>query len=125
MEYNPATLTCDVGVFPSFYEPWGYTPLETAAQGTLAITTDLAGFGQFIQDKGDGIKVLKMDGIEYGNVVEQLFAQMQEIVTMEKKELTRRRMNAKELAGLADWHVLAKNYMKAHSVAVKNIRQRK
>ncbi|HHQ44553.1 MAG TPA: hypothetical protein ENN13_00260, partial [Candidatus Altiarchaeales archaeon] len=55
LEYNQATLTCDLGVFPSFYEPWGYTPVETAVQSTPAITTDLAGFGQFIQGKGEGI----------------------------------------------------------------------
>jgi len=121
LDYNPGTLTCDVGVFPSFYEPWGYTPLETAAQGTLAITTDLAGFGQFIAGKGDGIKVLKVDGVEYGKIVDELTKELYDIVYMEKKELTRRRMNAKELSSLADWQALAKNYFKAYSVAIKNM----
>jgi len=122
MDYNPATLTCDVGVFPSFYEPWGYTPLETAAQGTLAVTTDLAGFGQFIAGKGDGIQVLKLDGVPYDRIVEELNQRLYEIVIMEKKELTRRRLNAKELAGLADWRILAKNYFKAHQMAIKKIK---
>ncbi|MFH1055564.1 MAG: hypothetical protein V1744_05675 [Candidatus Altiarchaeota archaeon] len=122
MEYNAATLTCDVGVFPSFYEPWGYTPLETAAQGTLAVTSDLAGFGQFISGKGDGIQVLSMDNVEYGKIVDELYTRLYEIVNMEKKELTRRRMNAKELAGLADWHILVKNYFKAYTIASKNMR---
>ncbi|MFH0863329.1 MAG: hypothetical protein V1875_09940 [Candidatus Altiarchaeota archaeon] len=122
LDYNPGTLTCDVGVFPSYYEPWGYTPLETAAQGTLAITTDLAGFGQFIDGKGDGIQVLKLDGIEYDKVVDELYNKMYDIIGLEKKELTRRRMNAKELAGLADWKMLIKNYVKAHQLAVRNVR---
>jgi glycogen synthase len=124
MDYNPTTLTCDVGVFPSFYEPWGYTPLETAVQGTLAVTTDLAGFGQFIEGKGDGVKVLKMDGVEYNKIVDELFGNLLEIVLMEKKELTRRRLNAKELAGLADWKILIKNYVKAHALAHKNLEGR-
>jgi glycogen synthase len=121
MDYNPATLTCDAGVFPSFYEPWGYTPLETAVQGTLAITSDLAGFGQFIQDKGDGIKVLRLDGEPYDKIVEELYEKLYEITNMEKKELTRRRTNAKELAGQADWKKLVKNYVKAHKIAIKKI----
>jgi glycogen synthase len=124
MDYNPATLTCDVGVFPSYYEPWGYTPLETAAQGTLAITTDLAGFGQFIEGKGDGIQVLKVDGVDYNKVVEQLYEKLHEVVWMEKREMTRRRMNAKELTNLADWKALVKNYVKAHGQAVKNLKMR-
>jgi glycogen synthase len=125
LDYNPATLTCDVGVFPSFYEPWGYTPLETAAQGTLAITTDLAGYGQFIEGKGDGVQVLSQDGVPYEKIVDELYKRMYEIVQMEKKELTRRRMNAKELAGLADWRILIKNYVKSHSLAVKSMQSRK
>ncbi len=119
MDYNQATLTCDVGVFPSFYEPWGYTPLETAAQGTLAITTDLAGFGQFIKGRGDGIGVLEVEGTPYDKMVDELQARLYEIVVMEKRELTKRRLNAKELAASADWKVLIENYVKAHDLALK------
>jgi len=121
MEYNTATLTCDIGVFPSFYEPWGYTPVEAAAQGTLAITSDLAGFGQFIKGKGDGITVLSMDGVEYAKIVNELYENLYQLVDMEKKELTRRRINAKELASLSDWRLLVKNYVKAHTLALKNL----
>ena len=48
-------------MFPSYYEPWGYTPLESAAMGVPALTTDLAGFGRFIKEKrqeNGGIYVL-------------------------------------------------------------------
>ncbi|MBD3389098.1 MAG: hypothetical protein GF416_08425 [Candidatus Altiarchaeales archaeon] len=119
LEYNQATLTCDMGVFPSFYEPWGYTPLETAAQGTLAVTTDLAGFGQFIEGKGEGIHVMKVDGVEYQKIVNELYKKLHELVNMERKELTKRRLNAKELASLADWKFLVENYVKAHDLALK------
>jgi len=119
LEYNQATLTCDVGIFPSFYEPWGYTPLETAAQATLAVTTDLAGFGQFIDGKGSGIKVLKANNTPYEKIVEELHNNMYEIVKMPKKDLTERRINAKELSRLADWSILSENYFKAHEMALK------
>ena len=119
MEYGPATLTCDVGVFPSFYEPWGYTPLETAAQGTPTITSDLAGYGQFIKGRGDGIHVLSMRERQYDEIVNELCLKLREIVEMPKSELTMRRMNARQLAHLADWKSLAKNYVKAHGMALE------
>ncbi len=122
LDYTNATLTCDVGVFPSFYEPWGYTPLETAAQGTLAITSDLAGFGQFIKGKGNGIQVLGMDGARYDDVVEELYLMLYDILYLDRRELTKRRMNAKELSSLADWKNLATNYLNAHEMALKRVR---
>ncbi|PIP06457.1 MAG: glycosyl transferase, partial [Syntrophobacteraceae bacterium CG23_combo_of_CG06-09_8_20_14_all_50_8] len=45
---------CDLGVFPSYYEPWGYTPLESAAYGVPTITTDQAGFGLWVEKKTGG-----------------------------------------------------------------------
>jgi glycogen synthase len=119
MGYNDATLTCDVGVFPSYYEPWGYTPLETIAQGTPTITSDLAGFGQFISGKGNGVKVLKMDGTPYEQIVEELQLALYDIFKTEKRDLTKMRMSAKELSSLADWKNLAKNYNKAHQLALE------
>jgi glycogen(starch) synthase len=119
LEYNEATITSDMGVFPSFYEPWGYTPLESAAQATPAITTDLAGYGQFIEGKGDGIRVLNVEGRKYEEIVEDLFKELLQLATIEKPELTKRRMNAKELSMLADWSILSENYVKAHDLALK------
>jgi phosphorylase/glycogen(starch) synthase len=60
----------DLGVFPSFYEPWGYTPLEAVAFGVPAITTDRAGFGRWVAAQGDakrtGVRVLKREGARRG-----------------------------------------------------------
>jgi glycosyltransferase involved in cell wall biosynthesis len=49
MNYYSSIVGCHLGVFPSYYESWGYTPLETAALGVQSITTDLSGFGKFMQ----------------------------------------------------------------------------
>ncbi len=61
MDYYDLLVGFDLTIFPSYYEPWGYTPLESAAFGIPTITTDLAGFGQWVSarpqsvDKGVGV----------------------------------------------------------------------
>ncbi len=65
MPYYEALAGCDLGVFPSYYEPWGYTPLESAAYAVPTVTTDQAGFGLWAQQvAGDcnGIILLKRLG---------------------------------------------------------------
>ena len=48
MEYGQCIRGCHLGIFPSYYEPWGYTPLESIASGVPAVTSDLSGFGDYI-----------------------------------------------------------------------------
>src|SRR5690606_24541495 len=48
MEYNQFVRGCNLGIFPSYYEPWGYTPLECMASGIPAVTSDLSGFGDYL-----------------------------------------------------------------------------
>ncbi|MFH0860003.1 MAG: glycosyltransferase [Candidatus Altiarchaeota archaeon] len=119
LDYNEATITCDVGVFPSYYEPWGYTPLETIAQGSLAITTDCAGFGKFIEGRGRGVHVLKIEGRRWEDIVEDLAKKLYEIANLTKNELSERRINAKMLSTHADWGDFVKNYIVAHDLAVE------
>ncbi len=119
LEYEQAVLTCDLGVFPSYYEPWGYTPLESAAMGILSVTTDMTGFGKFIEGKGDGIYVLKRKNREWDDTVEDLATRMYEVVTLPADKLAKQRIDAKETAALADWKILVKNYIKAHNLALK------
>ena len=52
LSYYDAIIGSHLGVFPSYYEPWGYTPLESAALGVPSLTTDCGGFGRFLQEKG-------------------------------------------------------------------------
>jgi len=118
LEYNQATMTCDIGVFPSYYEPWGYTPLETAALGGLAITTDLAGFGKFIEGKGKGIYVLKRQNRSMEDAVEDLTDKLYEVVNMPKEELSEEKISARKLSALADWRHFIKNYYSAYEKAL-------
>jgi glycogen(starch) synthase len=119
LDYIQATMTFDVGVFPSYYEPWGYTPLETAALGSLAITTDLAGFGRFIQGKGEGIYVLKRENQKWDDMVKDLSEKLFEIINLSKRDLMDVRMSAKKMSLEADWKNLVQNYVKAHDLALE------
>ena len=111
-----------LGVFPSYYEAWGYTPQETAAHGVMSVTTDFAGFGNFIQkidDKKHGIIVLKRAGKTNEEASRDLFRIMLDVLLMPREERINLKADAKELAAFADWKVLVENYVEAHNRAVK------
>ncbi|QGA80025.1 glycogen/starch synthase [Candidatus Nanohalobium constans] len=125
MSYNDAIVASSAGIFPSYYEPWGYTPVETAANGALSITTDLAGFGQFLQentseDERKGIKVLGRRNRSDEEAAGDLAEMIDDIVSYDKTEITERKHNARKLAQMTSWSKLGKNYKKAHQKAVRN-----
>jgi len=125
MSYNDAIVASSAGIFPSYYEPWGYTPVETAANGALSITTDLAGFGQFLQEKTSqeerkGIKVLSRRERNDKEASDELADMIGDIIDYSKTEITERKHNARKLAQMTSWEKLGNNYKKAHNKAVKN-----
>ncbi len=125
MSYNDAIVASSAGIFPSYYEPWGYTPVETAANGALSITTDLAGFGQFLEQNTDkeerkGIRVLSRRNRDDGETADELADMIDDIIGYSKTEITERKHNARKLAQMTSWEKLGENYREAHSKAVKN-----
>jgi glycogen(starch) synthase len=124
MSYNDALVACSAGIFPSYYEPWGYTPVETAANGALSITTDMAGFGQFLlenapEDDRKGIRVLERQDVPDEEASERLAEMIEDIVSYSKTEITERKHNARRLAQLTSWDKLGENYREAHEMAVE------
>src|SRR3989338_1681795 len=124
MNYYDAMIACHVGIFPSYYESWGYTPLEAAALGLQSITTDLSGFGRFILPKLEkddmSIMVLKRQNVPQHEVVDNLTNMLFEIYQMPKKQRGQMKIRAKHLSMLADWGILIKEYIKAYNLAMKN-----
>lgn len=123
MNYNDAVVASTAGIFPSYYEPWGYTPVETAANGALAVTTDMAGFGKFLQNKTDknertGIQVLERRDTPIDQTVSDLADMIDNIINYSKTEITERKHNARRLAQLTSWEKLGENYREAHEMAV-------
>ncbi|MBW6462127.1 MAG: glycogen/starch synthase [DPANN group archaeon] len=129
IDYNSMLISASFTVFPSYYEPWGYTPVESAANGCISITTDLAGFGQYISEHMDGkidkgIKILKRRGRKYKDIVSDLSEMMHDVTTMSEQEIIAQKHNAKQLSQLVGWDHLADNYFKAHDMALSK-RKRK
>ncbi len=123
--YYESMTGSHMGIFPSYYEPWGYTPFEAAALACPSITTDLAGFGKFIApktlDHNQGIYIINRLNRSEDDVVKDLVNDMYNYCNLDKESLSDNRMNAKDLSLLADWKILIDNYVTAHNLALANM----
>lgn len=108
-----------MGVFPSYYEPWGLTPVESAALGVPAITSDLSGFGRYINDKSKGgIFVLKRLDKKREEVVADLTDMLYNYSKLRHKQRVEQKLKAKKIADSVTWSSFAKEYVKAHNLAL-------
>jgi glycogen(starch) synthase len=112
-----------LGVFPSYYEPWGYTPLEAAALGVSSLTTDLSGFGQYIckectQGKYPGIFVLPRFKKSTDEIVNALTDMMSQFAHFSAKERIENKIMAQKIAATADWKIFIERYIEAHNLAL-------
>ena len=124
MAYYDLLPGLDVAVFPSYYEPWGYTPLESAAFGVPTITTDLAGFGQWVLDSfGDdsdktGIKVLHRTDSNYSDVVQAVASSLINLYMMDAKQVLAVKRGARSTSKVASWENFIKYYDEAYQHAI-------
>ena len=124
LNYYSAIWGCHLGIFASYYEPWGYTPLECAAYGVPSITTDLAGFGKFVlanSKEEPGIFVIKRQGKKEEFVVKKLADRLYRYTTLPKNDRIKCKIKAEHFAPLCDWGKLVVNYIKAHNMALEKI----
>jgi len=126
LNYQESIQACHLGVFPSFYEPWGYTPLEAAALGVTSVTTDLAGFGRFCQglnkeEKYPGIFVLERFHKTDREEIESLARFLYRFSQFSRKQRIENKIQARKIAAQADWKNFIKNYIQAHNQAVRNV----
>lgn len=126
LSYYEAMQGSHLGIFPSYYEPWGYTPLEGAALGVSSVTTDLAGFGRYIEKSASehrhkGIFVLKRLGISDEKVVNELTKVMYRFAGLKQQDRVANKIAAHRLSRLADWGIMIENYIKAHNMAFEKV----
>ncbi|RMF55436.1 hypothetical protein D6745_02180 [Candidatus Woesearchaeota archaeon] len=122
LSYYDALSGCHFGVFPSYYEPWGYTPLESAALGVPSLTTDLAGFGRFLMKNAvvqQGIFVLRRMGKPEDEVVDEFFKILYQYMQLNRNQRVQQKIAAKQLSTLADWNNFIDYYIEAHNMALK------
>lgn len=120
MHYYDVLQACDLGVFPSFYEPWGYTPLESVAFAVPTITSDLAGFGLWArQTPGpkDGLTILERHNVDMSEAAGRLHDHLREFLQWSDAELLRRRQAARHVAANANWTSFYRHYHEAYAHA--------
>ncbi len=127
MSYYDLLPGLDAAVFPSYYEPWGYTPLESAAFGVPTITTDLAGFGQWVLDRfGDdsdryGVKVLHRTDSNYNETVRAIAMSLMNLYVMSDKVNRAIRNANRATSKAASWDNFIKHYDEAYRQALSRV----
>jgi phosphorylase/glycogen(starch) synthase len=126
--YNDVISACDMGIFPSYYEPWGYTPLECVAYCVPAVTTDCAGFGMWVKNhivnNNKGVIIIDYVGREYGNVVDDLSTTVLSFLDWDRDEIADQRDQARSIAEKTTWKDLYQRYLQAYEEAVKSLKLR-
>ncbi|WP_035333387.1 hypothetical protein [Dyadobacter crusticola] len=124
MDYPEFVRGCHLGIFPSLYEPWGYTAMETALQGTPLITSDLSGFGRYIQtvippESEDGIKMLYRRYHSDEEAVETLAYMLLDFVeTFEQEHYVPRVTLPKSVVDTVCWTELMRYYRDVYRLAL-------
>lgn len=126
MDYDQFVRGCHLGIFPSYYEPWGYTPLECIARGIPAVTSDLSGFGSWllkympeIQDKG--VFISKRRLFSWDETANQLADFLFQFATQSRRERISLRNQVEALSDQFDWRELGKHYDGAYALAQKRL----
>ncbi|MDE5844962.1 MAG: glycogen/starch synthase [Muribaculaceae bacterium] len=120
----------DATVFPSYYEPWGYTPLESIAFGVPTITTTLSGFGQWILNdvengfEKSGVNVVERTDHDYSGSVENIARSLMSLINSDKKQLAEISNSARETAAKASWTYFIDYYIKAFDKAIASRNRR-
>ena len=132
MSYYDVVLGNDLCVYPSYYEPWGYTPLEAVAFKVPCITTDLAGFGLWANgvfghygELEDGVKVIHRTDYNYSEVADAIKEAVAKFSNMTDKEVEACRKNADALSKKALWSEFIKYYDEAYDIALRKAEERK
>ena len=132
LTYYDVVLGNDLCVYPSYYEPWGYTPLEAVAFKVPCVTTDLAGFGLWANsvfghegELVDGVKVIHRTDYNYSEVADAIKDTVAQFSAMSPKEIETCRKNAEALSKKALWSEFIKYYDEAYDIALRKAEARK
>lgn len=131
MSYYDIVLGNDLCIYPSYYEPWGYTPLEAVAFKVPCITTDLAGFGLWANSvRGayseliDGVKVIHRTDYNYSEVADAIKDAVADFSNMSDADVKKARANADKLSKKALWSEFIKYYWQAYDFALRKAEER-
>ncbi len=121
IEYTQFVRGCHLGIFPSYYEPWGYTPLECTAMGIPSITSDLTGFGNYVSNKiedREGIYIVERLNKSLEDSIQMLTDQLFEISTLNRRERINLRNKVENTSIQYDWSKMIKYYKESYEKAI-------
>ncbi len=125
MKYYDLLVGLDLTLFPSYYEPWGYTPLESLAFSVPSLTTSLSGFGLWVrahyEKEHPGITVLDRTDSNYFEVVDGVVERVKEIAALDAGGRKAYMASAKDVSEIALWDRQIQYYKEAYSKAFKKI----
>ena len=124
LEYDQFVRGCNLGVFPSYYEPWGYTPMECVVCGIPSITSDLSGFGAYIMSHfpdhdENGIFVAKRRGYTFEQTVDQITGWLHTFTRMGRRDRIQLRNRVEAHAQHFDWSHMTRYYRVARRWALQ------
>jgi glycosyltransferase involved in cell wall biosynthesis len=126
--YYDILIGMDLTVFPSYYEPWGYTPLESVAFKIPTITTDLSGFGQWVSNTPQGIEtgvgIIHRSDYNSYEVVQKIAEMIYNFSKMNDTEMKNSAKNAAKIADKAHWENFIVHYENAYQIALTNKNKR-
>ncbi|MFY8037997.1 MAG: glycosyltransferase [Cyclobacteriaceae bacterium] len=123
MDYSQFVRGCHLGIFPSYYEPWGYTPLECMASGVPAVTSDLSGFGDYLlrnmpdHEKG-GMFVVERGKRTFDWSAKQLAAFLYKFLMQDRRSRIQQRNQVENYSAVFDWENLIKYYEESYTIAL-------
>ncbi|MBR6543857.1 MAG: DUF3417 domain-containing protein, partial [Alistipes sp.] len=122
MSYYELLAGMDLTVFASYYEPWGYTPLESVAYGVPTVTTTLAGFGMWVakHSNHEGVEIVRRDDYNEREAVYQITEVLKKYLAMDAKAMAEARVAAQQMSTTALWSKLFKEYKQAYEEAMDN-----
>lgn len=129
--YYDILIGMDATVYPSYYEPWGYTPLESIAFGIPTVTTNLAGFGMWAKKAGvsggdlsEGVAVIDRTDFNYFEVADAIKEQILSLSGKTEKERQQIKKNCLALSGKAEWDKFITYYFEAFDIALSHAAER-
>ncbi|MCE2994320.1 MAG: glycosyltransferase [Cyclobacteriaceae bacterium] len=123
MDYGQFVRGCHLGIFPSYYEPWGYTPLECMASGVPAVTSDLSGFGDYLlrnmpDHENGGMFVVERGKRTFDWSAKQLAAFLYKFLMQDRRSRIQQRNQVENYSAVFDWENLIMYYEEAYTIAL-------